>query len=57
MIFIFSIFGKTFPDEGFKNKHFKAGILSTVNFGPDTNTSQYFITSIALPYFDDKYIQ
>jgi hypothetical protein len=27
------------------------------NFGPDTNSSQFFISSIALPYFDDKYVE
>ncbi|CAF1675930.1 unnamed protein product [Rotaria magnacalcarata] len=50
-----SIFGKHFPDENFKNKHNKPGILSMVNAGPNTNSSQFFITSVALPYFDDKY--
>ncbi len=49
--------GKKFPNENFKNKHCKDGILSMVNFAPDPNTSQFFITSIALPYFDDKYVQ
>ncbi|CAF0831012.1 unnamed protein product [Rotaria sordida] len=51
-----SIFGKTFADENFNNKHNKSGLLSMVNFGPNTNGSQFFISSIALPYFDDTYV-
>ncbi|CAF4265759.1 unnamed protein product [Rotaria sp. Silwood2] len=52
-----SIYGKTFADENFNNKHNKSGLLSMVNFGPNTNASQFFISSIALPYFDDKYVE
>ncbi|CAF1287192.1 unnamed protein product [Rotaria magnacalcarata] len=50
------IYAKTFADENFNNKHSKPGTLSMTNFGSNTNNSQFFITYIELPFFDDTYV-
>lgn len=51
-----SIWEEDFADENFKVKHFKAGLLSMANRGPDTNNSQFFITLDNTFWYDDKHV-
>eukprot|EP01005_Ploeotia_sp_CARIB1_P001981 NODE_88_length_1654_cov_479.903733_g86_i0.p1 GENE.NODE_88_length_1654_cov_479.903733_g86_i0~~NODE_88_length_1654_cov_479.903733_g86_i0.p1 ORF type:complete len:417 (+),score=82.60 NODE_88_length_1654_cov_479.903733_g86_i0:252-1502(+) len=47
-----SIFGKHFDDESFDIPHDTAGVVSMVNIGPNTNNSQFFITTGPCTYHD-----
>lgn len=46
--------GKEFEDENFKLKHDRRGLLSMANSGPNTNSSQFFITFGAFPHLNGK---
>ena len=51
-----SIYGAHFPDENFALKHYGPGWVCMANAGPDTNDSQFYITTTEASWLNGHHV-
>jgi cyclophilin family peptidyl-prolyl cis-trans isomerase len=51
-----SIYGHKFPDENFKLSFDQVGLLAMANAGPNTNGSQFFITTVLTDWLNGHHV-
>lgn len=51
-----SIYGGNFRDENLTLQHYKRGILSMANQGPDSNNTEFFITFVDAPWLNGYHV-
>jgi peptidyl-prolyl isomerase G (cyclophilin G) len=51
-----SIYGGKFQDESFKYKHVGSNVVSMANSGPNSNSSQFFITTKKASHLDGRHV-
>jgi len=52
----FSMYGHAFDDENFRLKHTGPGMVAMANTGPQSNGSQFYITTVRAPWLDNTHV-
>lgn len=55
-LIIYVFLGEKFADENFDIKHTRPGLLSVASASPNTNGSQFFVTTAAASWLDGRHV-